>query len=300
MNRRVPALWFSQAARAAALVAVVVAGCQPLPQPFSHAGQPDRALLALPDHGGIIVLPVSDAPPATADALASAMVEALHAANVPASRGGGNRDSAFLQGRVEDNGRDARVVWDLHAGDGTLIGSAPLTIEGTPIAQWAAAEPALMTRLAATSVAAIAALIQDDAPVEVAAPRIVVLPIEGAPGDGDVRLGEAVRTALTAVEIEVADAVAAVNDGRTLSLAGRVDIAEAGAAGQAVEISWTVLDPAGRQLGVIRQANLVPAGSLDGGWDEVAEAVAAGTAEGVADLLTRIEWRPNEPAATAR
>ena len=275
-------------------LAMALAACQPLPQPFSHGGQPDRGLLAMPDRGGIIVLPVSAAPLATAAGLAGAMVTALHAANVPASRGGGNRDSTFLQGRVEDDGRDARVVWDLFAGDGALIGSHAQSIEGTPVAAWRAAEPDLMAALATASAAIIAALTQGDAPVEVTTPRIVILPVEGAPGDGDARLGTAVRTALAAAEIEIAEVAGA----HTLSLAGRVVIvgAGAGASDDAVEISWTVSDPAGKQLGVIRQANRVPAGSLDGQWGQVAEAVAAGTAEGVADLLTRVEWRPLEPA----
>ena len=275
-------------------LAMALAACQPLPQPFSHGGQPDRGLLAMPDRGGIIVLPVSEAPLATADGLAGAMVTALHAANVPSSRGGGNRDSTFLQGRVEDDGRDARVVWDLFAGDGALIGSHAQAIEGTPVAAWRAAEPDLMAALATASAADIAALIQGDAPVEVTTPQIVVLPVEGAPGDGDARLSTAVRTALAAAEIEIAEVAGA----HTLSLAGRVVIvgAGAGASDDAVEISWTVRDPTGKQLGVIRQANRVPAGSLDGQWGQVAEAVAAGTAEGVADLLTRVEWRPLEPA----
>ena len=277
-------------------LAMALAACQPLPRPFSHGGQPDRNLLAMPDRGGIIVLPVSEAPPATADGLAGAMVTALHAANVPASRDGGNRDSAFLQGRVEDDGRDARVVWDLFAGDGALIGSHAQAIEGTPLAAWRTAEPDLMAALATASAANIAALIQSAAPVAVTTPRIVVLPVEGAPGDGDARLGTAVRTALAAAEIEIAE----VADAHTLSLAGRVVIVGAGAGSDdgddAVAISWTVRDPAGKRLGVIRQANRVPAGSLDGHWGQVAEAVAAGTAEGIADLLTRVEWRPLDPA----
>ena len=48
---------------------------------------------------------------------------------------------------------------------------------------------------------------------------------------------------------------------------------------------------------MIRQANQVPAGSLNEGWGDIAEAVAIGTAEGVADLLARVEWRPLDRAA---
>ncbi|MBM3488260.1 MAG: hypothetical protein FJX67_16770, partial [Alphaproteobacteria bacterium] len=56
-----------------ALLAVIAAGCQPMPRPFGNENAVKRnPLLALADRGGVVVLDVDGAPPAAAARLPAA------------------------------------------------------------------------------------------------------------------------------------------------------------------------------------------------------------------------------------
>ncbi len=258
---------------------LAAAGCQPLPQPFAHNGSFDKGLLELPDHSGIIVLPVSDAPEPTADALAEAVAAKLRDANVPASTAGGNRRSAFLLGRVEDDGYAARIVWELVDSAGSVIGGRIQPIDGISMAAWRAADAALMTKLSGDISLEVAGFLQAEQPVERIGPRVSVPVVEGAPGDGDRSLASALGQALSEAGADVREmpGLAAVR--------GHISLIPADSGREEVRISWTVTDPSGRELGVVTQANVVPTGSLDGSWDGVAQNVAAAAVPALLELL---------------
>jgi len=55
--------------------------------------------------------------------------------------------------------------------------------------------------------------------------------------------------------------------------------------GQLVEVHWSVINEEGEELGSVTQSNVVPVGTLDGPWGNIAHAVADGGAEGVGVLL---------------
>lgn len=267
------------------LLAFALAACQPVPRPFEGFAPPERELLALPDRGGIVVLPVAEAPPAAAEGLAHALAAALRDVDVPAVTEGGNRESAFLQGSVIDLGHDAHIVWELFASDGRPIGQVEQMIEGTPIAEWAAGDAELMAALAERGAGPIAGLIQGEVVVEAAAPRVALAPVVGAPGDGNLALTAAMRAAL-AREIEVV-----TGDATALRIAGRVQVGAAEDGLQPVAITWSVLDASGAEVGQVSQSNSVPAGSLDGAWGEVAVFVADWAAAGILDLLQEARMR---------
>ena len=52
-------------------------------------------------------------------------------------------------------------------------------------------------------------------------------------------------------------------------------------------LACAVLTPDGKTLGVIKQANEVEAGSLDGGWGETAGFAAEAAATGIYDLIKK-------------
>jgi hypothetical protein len=58
---------------------------------------------------------------------------------------------------------------------------------------------------------------------------------------------------------------------------------------QRVAITWALLEPDGKQLGIVTQENAVPQGSLDGRWGEVANAVAEAAAPGILALIEKAE-----------
>ncbi len=271
----------------AAAALSVVTGCQPLPQPFAHNGSIDNGLLELPDHSGIVVLPVSDAPEPTATALAEAVAASLREANVPASTSGGNKLSAFLQGRVEDDGPSARIVWELFNPQGKVIGGRIQPIDGTPIGAWQSADAALMSKLGDRVGQEVAGLLQAEVPEEQIGRRVSVSGVEGAPGDGDRSLESAMRQALATAGVDVM----AETDGVS-RVWGEISLVPAGFGQEEVRITWVVVDSGGREVGVVAQANVVPTGSLDGAWDGVAQIVAEAAVPGILELLDKPTTTP--------
>jgi hypothetical protein len=58
---------------------------------------------------------------------------------------------------------------------------------------------------------------------------------------------------------------------------------------QHVAITWALMDPGGKQLGVVKQENAVPQGSLDGRWGDVANFVAQAAAPGILAIIEKAE-----------
>jgi hypothetical protein len=269
--------------------------CQPVPQPFSHVETGRTAPLDLPDSAGIVVLDVADAPPSTSAALSRAMAAALAERNVPATTRSGNRQSHFLQGAIEDDGRDAAIVWSLYDADGDLVDSVRQSIEGTPVDAWARADAALMANLAKQSAPHIAALVQSGVPVENTTPALFVADVSGAPGQGNQQLQSALRRHLSAAGL----VLSAHPTADTLTVTGTVEVGPVTGDRQQATLEWRVIDGKQVEVGKIRQSNPVAAGSLDGSWGQVADIAAQGAAEGINNLVRRIDWidRDSEKSA---
>lgn len=279
----------------AACFAAGLTACQPVPQPFSHTETGDSAALDLPDSGGIVVLKLADAPPATAAALAEAMAAALAERNIPAGTGNGNSRSYFLQGDVEDDGRDAAIVWTLHDPQGAIVDTVRQSIEGTPVEPWAQAEPGLMHRLARQVATQIAALVQISAPNENVLPAVFIAEVTGAPGTGNRQLANAVRRHLRALGLDVVEA----GTENHVTVRGTVTVAPPSAGQQQATLDWRVVDSGQLEVGKIVQSNPVAAGSLDDSWGAIADIAARAAAEGIDALIRQVDWRTRDPAPAA-
>jgi len=249
----------------------------------------DARMLDLPDSAGIVVLPVEGADDARSAALTTALVAALRDANVPAGSGdgAGNRGSQFLTTTVAatsaaEDGIRVDLAWDLidyagapvGAGNGSRVVAEPA---------WRAAAPAAMTGLASAVAARVAALVQEDlgdgAP-SAARPRVYFAGLADAPGDGAALLPRLVAYLLDQNGYQPSAAAA-----DAVSVAGRYRVKPAAEGMETVAIDWRVTDPAGQELGVVSQENVVPRGSLDGPWGDAALYIAEGAVQGVLSLL---------------
>jgi hypothetical protein len=152
------------------------------------------------------------------------------------------------------------------------------------------AAPELMQGIATAVAARIAELIQDDTGAEAPPPGVFVAAVEGAPGNGNDALRKAMTSRLQRHGFRVADQGGGRN---TFSVAATVDVGDAVGGTQEVRVSWRVLDAEGAERGSVDQANAVAAGSLDGDWGAVAEAVAAAAAAGIMEVFEQVL---NEPA----
>ena len=262
---------------------VALAACQPLPQPFRpDAKDGVNRLLVRNDIGGVVVRPVEGLAKAQSDALADAMVDALHKSEIPAATSGGNLMSLHLDGTATERpGNRIAVAWRLTDPAGRQVGTAEA--EGTP------ADPASLAAHAAPKVAALvegtpAKPKADPAAVRGAPPMLTVWPVVGAPGDGDPALSRAMHDALKAAEVPVSDELT----DHGLVIAGSVHVGPAEPGSETVEILWTVLDSTGTEVAKLAQNNTVPKGSLDGEWGPLARMIADSAIPGVIDMLRQL------------
>ncbi|HHN66793.1 MAG TPA: hypothetical protein ENK15_01990 [Thermopetrobacter sp.] len=114
---------------------------------------------------------------------------------------------------------------------------------------------------------------------------VMVAKVAGAPGRGNREL----RTALQAELLRAGWPLRARARADTMRISGKVTMGKPAAGRQKVAIAWTVRSPKGRLMGVVRQANVVPAGSLDNGFGPAAAAVARHAAAGIKRLVAQLK-----------
>jgi hypothetical protein len=110
---------------------------------------------------------------------------------------------------------------------------------------------------------------------------VVVPPVEGAPGDGQVSLTKAIRKQLIGQGYEVVETPTS----GAFTVKGKVTMGPAEGGKQKIKIAWIVHDPAGTYLSTATQAPVIPQGSLDGAWGRTADAAAAGAAPKIVKIM---------------
>ena len=272
---------------------LLLAACQPLPRPFAaHELNP---LLERPENAGVVVEDISGLPPELAREYRDAVVAALQEAGILASAGPGNGASFRLKGvgsmaptaRESDPARGS-VSWELTDASGRRLAgleSAARLRTGAVARENRSAIASLVREIAdGLEVSALAAA--EPGPTPAASPPVIVLPVDGAPGDGRDTLQRALGLALRdrGVRVTTIDAKA---DPKAILVHGDVAVAPVPPNRERVDIAWTVRWADGRELGRVTQSNTIPAGLLRGRWGQIARAAAAGAADGVAALIER-------------
>ena len=114
-------------------------------------------------------------------------------------------------------------------------------------------------------------------------PGLYVDLIEGKAGSGNAILRQALLRKLRARGVAIENS-GTIPEG-ALSLKGRIDIKPINADTDIVAISWRLIDPAAREIGVIDQQNAVSAGSMEENWVSASPLIADGTMQGLLPLL---------------
>jgi hypothetical protein len=112
---------------------------------------------------------------------------------------------------------------------------------------------------------------------------VAVVSVQGASGKGNDELTKAMRQTMTKAGWMVLNAPSK----NALTILGRVAVAPATGATQKVSLKWDVQTPDGKNLGEVKQANDVPAGSLDKGWGENAGFATEAAATGIYELINK-------------
>jgi hypothetical protein len=287
--------WFEFLARRLPFALLLLAAaCGDLPQPYRGNPGGDAVRLALPPAYRISVVPPSDAlltDEATKD-LAEAVAIALRDAEVPAVSAAPLPLDLRLTivAQRPDSNRDSVVPrYTLVNADGRSLASNT----GAPVAlsAWASEAPAMFKRLGERDAPGIAKLLQgieaarkQSHPESLsgkAAPRLRLMPVKGAPGDGNEALTARMQDFLTRRGLVPQNDA----DGADYGVEGRVHMVDVAGNQQRVEVLWIVTRRDGQELGQVLQMNEVPKGSLNRYWADVAYVVADEAAAGIRDVL---------------
>ncbi|GGF08264.1 hypothetical protein GCM10011611_12100 [Aliidongia dinghuensis] len=272
-----------------ALGGLALAGCQPVPHPFSDAQlPPDAPILQVADSVGILVEPVTHAP---ADgAVAEAMASALRDREIPADTRAANRQSYRLAGdaaatTIAAGNAAVDIQWTLRNAKGDAVGQDRQRAT-LAAADWTGGNAAALAPLGKAEAVRIAAMIQEAPPVEHDPGRqIFIRPTEGAPGDGRTALPRSLGFLLTRAGVKVTPDSQTVD---AVVVAPIVELSSKNAAQQHVRITWHIYRPDGTEAGQVSQENDVPAGSLDHTWGDIGMAVATAGADQIMGVVNMI------------
>jgi len=114
---------------------------------------------------------------------------------------------------------------------------------------------------------------------------VAMTKVSGAPGQGNRDLLLAMRKVMKGAGWPVLTRPRK----DALTVTGKVKLDKARGAQQKVALAWTVRTPDGKVLGTIRQANNVPAGSLNQTWGKAATYVSQAAAEGIFKLVNKVQ-----------
>lgn len=275
--------------------ALTIAACQPVPRPF----QPEDKRLNAADfarlgtRGGIIVRNPEAGDSDLSERLAGLLAAALRDANVPALAGPHEAAGRYvLTGSLSELGSGGEIgihgTWTLADPLGKPVGRYR-TEQRLNAAGWRTGDPGTLALVAQEVAGTIAASLngKPTTPQETAATipraRLAVWSIEGLEDDQAELLANALRSALRVRGLTVA----AVNDPAALVVTGWVDRTPINADSERIEVGWALLEPDGREIGVVSQGNEVRVGTLDGMWADAAPTIASAAADGLVEMLAR-------------
>lgn len=258
--------------------------CQPLPQPFKPEvkGRAANPLVLPTGETSLFVPPVTGLPAEAAGAMASAVAEALAEREIPASANAKSALSSVLSIVMEPQGATTLWHWSKRRPDGAVedIRGQLLNFTASRLAE---GDETLLKRAATGMAEAIAAKLNEGGVVaaNTAPAKLSLLECDGAPGDGNRSLRQALREILILAGLPpVSDPAAA-----DYLVACHINVWQDTAESERVTIEWALLAPDGRRLGEVKQANRIPRGQLAQAWGATAHIVAQGGWQGLSRII---------------
>lgn len=278
------------------LTAIVLSACGPLPRPFGRdEGDGGNELARGIFFEGVEVQPLSGTTVPMGKLIAEQIVRGLEKDHeIPAAMSGFDGSQYLLQGRVIDNeGKPGAtsllsIDWELFTRDGNAVTSFIQNVEATRL-QWDYGDAPLLKTIGEQVSTRVAQSVLGERFDMAGTDRllgrsgVIISDVRGAPGDGNAALRRAIAVALGGGGIKL------TNDPEKamFTLTGNVEMGTPENNAQSIRILWRVTDIEGKEVGRAEQANVVPAGSLDGTWGRTAAFVAAAATEGIITVVER-------------
>ena len=266
-----------------ALIALAIAACGQVPQPFqpSLAAKQHGPIAPAPQAAGVRVLPVVGVDPRRGRRVARQLVALIREAGLPADVDIGNPASflvtAFAQAATD--GQHVAIDWFLDRPDGAnLIERRQLWPLSSDPAEDSTAS--LRARLAPIAEAMITVM----QPVGSQPPaRLALGDIDGMDArDGGI-LAAALGRALTAHGFRVLPQTATVD----YFITAEVSLGPVQGLHRRLGLSWAVFDDHGRAVGKVDQSNPVAIQRLSQSWPSLARDIAAAAVPGMRQLLAQ-------------
>lgn len=278
---------------ACCVIALLVVGCGKLPRPFERD---EGVAYPLADNiffDGVSVPPVTGSTRPMGELLSKAVAKTLEKKyEILAAMQGLNRSRFLLTGQVLVNDpqsgapTDISVLWTLTERDKEKIGEFIQDIDVTAT-EWEYGSPQVIEMIGNDAGERVARLVLGDRfggggqDLLLGRRGVYLADVQGAPGDGNASLRRAMFVALAGAGVAMTpDPKKAV-----FRVKGTVELGEPDNASQAIRIAWDVIDVNDAPLGTAAQANIIPAGSLDGRWGQTAAFIAAAAVDGVLNII---------------
>ena len=275
------------------MVTLLVAGCGKLPRPFERDQGVSNPLADNIFLDGVSVPPVTGSTRPMGELLSTAVAKTLEKKyQIPAAIEGLDRSRFLLTGQVLANDRqagaptDISVRWTLTERDKEIVGDFIQDIDVTKT-EWEYGSPQVIDMIGNDAGERVARLVLGDRFGEGGEDRLLgrkgvyLADVQGAPGDGNAALRRAMFVALAGAGV----AMTPDPEKTIFEVQGFVELDKPDNGAQAIRIVWNVTDINDAQLGRAAQANVVPAGSLDGGWGQTAAFIAAAALDGVLNII---------------
>lgn len=275
--------------------AAALAACQPLPQPFKPDAKGNHVSpLVLPiGESSVFVQPLAGLPEDQGRLMAEAIAAALDDQEIPATATYRNPLSSDLVIVVEASRGTSPATWRWQldkAGKPAKTG-APQPLRHALEMAAASAAPGDRKQLAEAMAALIGPALQPDLPDSLygsEGKKLAVLECDGAPGDGNKSLRQAMREQLIlSNRPPVADPARA-----DYLISCSVKVWSDSPDSERVTIEWALLAADGNRLGQVKQANRIPKGQLAGVWGRTAHIIAQGGWQGITEILDRQRRTP--------
>lgn len=277
------------------VIALMIAGCGKLPRPFERD---EGAANPLADNiflDAVSVPPVTGSTRPMGELLSTAVAKSLEKQyQIPAAVQGLDRSRFLLTGQVVTNDRqtgaatDISVHWTLAERDKAPVGIFIQDIDVTAT-EWEYGSPQVIEMIGNDAGERTARLVLGDRFGDAGKDRLLgrrgvhLVGVQGAPGDGNAALRRAMFVALAGAGV----AMTPDPEKAVFQVQGIVELGLPENGAQSIQIAWEVNDVNNASLGRAAQANIVPAGSLDGRWGQTAAFIAAAAVDGVLDIIDR-------------
>ena len=272
-----------------------LAACQPLPQPFRPDVKGNHVSpLVLPiGESSVFVRPPEGLPEDQGLLMAEAIAAALDDKEVPATATYRNPLSSDLVISLDhDKTIDAATWrWRLDRDGKQTKAGRPQPLRHALEKAAGSADPADRKQFAEAIAAVIAPDLQPDVPESPfgsEGKKLAVLACDGAPGDGNKSLRQAMREQLILSNRPPVADPAKADYVITCSVKVWSDSPDS----ERVTIEWALLGADGGQVGKVNQANRIPKGQLDGIWGRTAHIIAQGGWQGITEILDRQRRTP--------